>query len=39
LSREPGAVHRLIRAIRAHWPRVEILLRGDGHYCAPEVLV
>ena len=31
-------LRRLIRAIRAHWPRVEILLRGDGHYCAPEVL-
>jgi hypothetical protein len=31
-------LRRLIRAIRAHGPRVEILLRGDGHYCAPEVL-
>ncbi len=31
-------LRRLIRAIRGHWPRVEILLRGDGHYCAPEVL-
>ena len=29
---------RLIRAIRSHWPRVEIVLRGDSHYCAPEVL-
>ena len=26
------------REIRRHWPRVEILLRGDSHYCAPEVL-
>ena len=31
-------LRRLIRAIREHWPRVEILLRGDGHYCAPEAL-
>ena len=31
-------LRRLIREIRSHWPRVEILLRGDGHYCAPEVL-
>jgi hypothetical protein len=31
-------LRRLIRAIRSHWPRVEILIRGDGHYCAPEVL-
>jgi len=33
-----GHLRRLIREIRSHWPRVEILLRGDGHYCAPEVL-
>ncbi|PJN94774.1 hypothetical protein CNY89_12475 [Amaricoccus sp. HAR-UPW-R2A-40] len=31
-------LRRLIRTIREHWLRVEILLRGDGHYCAPEVL-
>lgn len=31
-------LRRLIRAIREHWPRVEILLRGDGRSCAPEVL-
>ena len=31
-------LRRLIRAIKEHWPRVEILLRGDGHYCALEVL-
>ena len=24
-------------AIRAHWPKVEILLRADSHYAAPEV--
>jgi hypothetical protein len=32
-----GFVRRLVGAIRAHWPGVEILLRGDGHYAAPEV--
>jgi hypothetical protein len=38
-GREVAAhLRRLIRAIREHWPKVEILLRGDGHYCAPEVL-
>lgn len=31
-------LRRLIHAIREHWPRVEILLRGDGRSCAPEVL-
>jgi hypothetical protein len=29
---------RLLRATRAHWPRTEILLRADSHYCYPEVL-
>ena len=33
-----GFLRRLVRAIRGHWPRVEILLRADSHYCAPEVL-
>jgi DDE family transposase len=28
------AIHR----IRRHWPQVDILVRADGHYCAPEVL-
>jgi len=28
----------VIRRIRRHWPKVHILVRGDGHYCAPEVL-
>ena len=28
----------VIHRIRRHWPRVRILIRGDGHYCAPEVL-
>jgi len=31
-------LRRLVRAIRRHWPRVEILIRADSHYCAPEVL-
>ena len=31
-------LRRLIARIRGHWPRVEILLRGDSHYCTPEVL-
>lgn len=28
----------VIHRIRRHWPKVGILIRGDGHYCAPEVL-
>src|SRR5216683_7430523 len=31
-------LRRLIAALHSHWPRVEIMLRGDSHYCAPEVL-
>ena len=31
-------LRRLIAALRANWPRVEILLRADSHYCTPEVL-
>ena len=31
-------LRRLLRALRANWPRTEILVRGDSHYCAPEVL-
>jgi hypothetical protein len=31
-------IRRLIREIRRHWPRTEILLRADSHYCTPEVL-
>ncbi len=27
-----------MRAIRSHWPEVEILLRADSHYACPEVL-
>ena len=28
----------VIHRIRRRWPHVDILVRGDGHYCAPEVL-
>ncbi len=31
-------LHRLITTIRGNWPRVEIMLRADSHYCTPEVL-
>jgi len=43
-ARRPGGkeirafLRRLLRAIRANWPKTEILLRGDSHYCGPEVL-
>ena len=33
-----GFLRRLVAEIRGHWPRVEILIRADSHYCAPEVL-
>jgi hypothetical protein len=28
----------VIHRVRRRWPDVDILVRGDGHYCAPEVL-
>src|ERR1700680_1022547 len=31
-------LRRLLHAIRANWPKTEILLRADSHYCSPEVL-
>ena len=38
-GRESAAhLRRLIREIRKHWPRTDILLRADSHYCTPEVL-
>ena len=43
-ARRPGGkeikafLRRLLRAIRANWPKTEIVLRGDSHYCCPEVL-
>ena len=32
------AIKHVIRRIRRNWPRVEIMLRGDGHYGTPEVM-
>ncbi len=31
-------VRRLVRRIRARWPKTRILIRGDGHYGRPEVM-
>lgn len=31
-------LRRLVRAIRANWPNVEILVRADSHYACPEVM-
>ena len=31
-------MRHVIHRIRRRWPKVRILIRGDGHYCAPEVL-
>jgi hypothetical protein len=31
-------LRRLVRAIRANWPPVAILVRADSHYACPEVL-
>src|SRR4249919_3626740 len=31
-------LRRLLRAIRANWPKTEIMLRADSHYGCPEVL-
>ena len=28
----------VIRRIRRHWPRMEITVRGDGHYGTPDVM-
>ena len=33
-----GFLCRLIGTIRANWPKVEILMRGDSHYTSPQVL-
>jgi hypothetical protein len=33
-----GHVRRLVRHIRRHWPATGITIRGDGHYCRPEVM-
>ena len=31
-------LRHLVRAIRARWPKVEILIRGDSPYGRPEAL-
>ena len=31
-------LRHLIRRIRAHWPKVDILVRGDSHYGRPEAM-
>jgi hypothetical protein len=31
-------VRHVVRAIRARWPRVDILIRGDSHYGRPEAM-
>ena len=31
-------VKHVVGRIRRHWPRVKILIRGDGHYAGPEVM-
>src|SRR3954468_15173935 len=31
-------LRHVIRAIRARWPKVDILVRGDGHYGRPEAM-
>jgi hypothetical protein len=31
-------LRHVIKAIRTHWPRVEILVRGDSHYGRPEAM-
>jgi hypothetical protein len=33
-----GHIRRLVRRIRARWPKTRILIRGDGHYGRPEVM-
>ena len=31
-------LRHVVRAIRRRWPRVEIVIRGDGHYARPEAM-
>ena len=31
-------LRHVVKAIRAHWPRVEILIRGDSHYARHEAM-
>ena len=32
-------LRHVVRAIRSHWPAVDILIRGDSHYSRPEAMV
>jgi hypothetical protein len=32
-------LRHVVQAIRARWPRVEILIRGDSHYARPEAMI
>lgn len=31
-------LRRLVRAIRASWPKTRILIRADSHYCSPQII-
>jgi len=31
-------MRHVVRAIRARWPRVDIVVRGDGHYARPQAM-
>jgi len=31
-------LRHVVKAIRAHWPRVDIVVRGDSHYARPEAM-
>ena len=31
-------LRHMVRAIRARWPKVDILIRGDSHYARPEAM-
>jgi hypothetical protein len=31
-------LRHVVRAIRGHWPAVDILIRGDSHYARPEAM-
>jgi hypothetical protein len=33
-----GHLRRLVQAIRHHWPKTAITIRGDGHYGRPEAM-
>jgi hypothetical protein len=31
-------LRHVVRLIRAHWPKIDILVRGDSHYGRPEAM-